>query len=262
MKKTLSLFVVTSILVSCVSNQTQTTISEEKPVPITYDSVFQKGYSAQTSTIIDTIALGLYWGMTKAQVNNHLRLLTNTKKISRKYGKYWLEMPLTHYGSDHSIKNYDVKIEPEYYKDTLYCLNLSIPEYGNLTNNDLYINFNAAFSQKGYLKKILQPDDLKSENKAFCIPESDKIGGWYIIPIMSQSKRKDTEYRYVKNNTLFQIVKYDDLWYSDYNLAYYNLSLLYRKQLDYIDDYIKERTKEAEANSAREKQKEDLLNNF
>ncbi len=46
------------------------------------------------------------------------------------------------------------------------------------------------------------------------------------------------------------------------NFVYHNLSLLYRKQLDYIDDYIKERTKEAEANSAREKQKEDLLNNF
>lgn len=126
MKKILLLLSLITVITGCNFKSTNKTIIENDHIK------FNKAYdkASKCSNIVDTIFLGLRFGMSSAQVNSHLEDMLKKGKLKINiFNKY--EYTLI-------FENNGVKatLSAEYFKDKLYKFSLNFEEYGI---NDVYI---------------------------------------------------------------------------------------------------------------------------
>ena len=264
MKKYFFLMSAVLVMASCGSNNSNSNINtpapKEESVPLTYETAFEKAFGPRISQEPDTLALGYYLGMTKAQTSAHIKNLEQARKVQyNNYIEYYMyTMPLTHYDeSGNQTDNYSFRVSTQHYKDTLQVLHLWLKATDNhhsgyallttkLTMEDLYKEFAPIFKAKGFLSKAVNPEATLSIDPKYGLPEA-KWGG--------------TEYRFVKDNTLIRLWRGED-WYYDYFISYYDLSVVYKEQQDIAAKEAADAKKAAEENAAREEQKKDYLRDF
>ncbi|MBQ9309360.1 MAG: hypothetical protein IJ222_00670 [Bacteroidales bacterium] len=226
--------------------------SVEEIVPITFETAFRQSYGPRVSQIPDTLALGYYWGMTRAQTNTHEKELVQSKKVHYEKwdDRYTYTMPLTHFDeSGNQTKNYSFVVSSVHYNDTLKVLNLLLSSWGRAglyTMEDLYKEFGPVFESKGYLCKAVSPEESMRVDPKYGLRAAAWVG---------------TEYRFVKDNTLIRLWRGTE-WPKDLVISYYDMSVVYKEQRDIAAKEEEAAKKAAAENAAREEQKKDYLRDF
>lgn len=263
MKLLLTLLCWALFFVACSSTgaDSQSNNAKQERIPLTYEESFQQAYGPVVSSVPDTLALGYYWGMTKAQTAVHVKALARSEKVQYKtYKGYIYKMPLTHYSTSGNLTDdYSIRLSTEYFQDTLKVLNLWLKGSDNskrgtsyiggnrdLTMEDLYKEFCPIFNAKGYICKSVNPGETMDTDAKHGLP----LAHW-----------KGIEYRFVKDNTLIRLWR-GDKWYEDYYISYYDMSVVFKEQQDIAAKEAAKAKKVAEENAAREEQKKEYLLDF
>lgn len=261
MKKTFVYLLGSILLISCGQNQSSVDSNKQIEEPVTFESALKKAYGPSVTNVPDTIALGYHWGMNRTEVNSHIKALAQSKKVYYKSNKgYMYPMPLTHYAeTGNKTEDYVFRVSTETYKDTIKTLNLWLKgqdnnhsgyilttEYNDLTIEDLYKQFGPIFEGKGYMCKVVDVEQMGEED---------------YVPGIPHAKWKGNEYRFVKGNTMIRIWRGEE-WYGDFEISYYDLSVVYREQCDIAEKEALAAKKAAAEDAIRESKKQKYLSDF
>lgn len=261
MKKAFIYFLSGIVLISCGHSQSSINSHKKIEEPVTFESALKNAYGPSVINEPDTLALGFHWGMNKFEVNSHIKALVQSKKVFYKSNKgYMYPLPLTHYAETGNItEDYVFRLSTETYKDTIKTLNLWLKGqdnnhsgyalttvYNDLTIDDLYKQFGPIFVGKGYLCKVVDVEQMGKEDN---------------VPGIPNAKWKGDEYRFVKGNTMIRIWRGEE-WYSDFEISYYDLSVIYQEQCDIAEKEALAAKKAAAENAIRESKKQEYLSDF
>ena len=257
MKKTFIHILICIILVSCGQTGSNSKAEEQ----LTFENVLKKAYGPSITDVPDSLALGYHWGMSKSELNAHIKSLAQCKKVYYKSHKgYMYQMPLTHYSeTGNKIEDYVFRVSTETYKDTIKALNFWLKgqdnnhsgyvlttEYNDLTIEDFYKQFGPIYKGRGYLCKVIDVEQMEEDD---------------YIPGIPEAKWKGNEYRFVKGNTMIRIWRGDE-WYSDFKISYYDLSVIYQEQCEIAEKEALAARKAAAEDAIRESKKQEHLLDF
>ncbi len=198
-----------------------------------YDRQIKKGYGPRIPGQSDTLVLGFQWDMTQEQVETHLTDLVKQGKIKEQGLDYIITIDLSLYDRKNNkwtdVQPVDFTLRFLYYcNDIMGSIFLEeISDSGKLNTLSIDGHLDHRLHSKGYYNQNYSGNQLTIEGaNAFLTPQQAIKEGFHFDPLGVNPKgtEKDTEFRYVKNNTLIRIWKNLN---QRVCLQYYDLSSLY-----------------------------------
>lgn len=93
------------------------------------------------------------------------------------------------------------------------------------------------------------------------VVDVEQMGEEDYVPGIPHAKWKGNEYRFVKGNTMIRIWRGEE-WYGDFEISYYDLSVVYREQCDIAEKEALAAKKAAAEDAIRESKKQKYLSDF